>query len=79
MKEEGWWLLVGNAETHELYAIKRISVGAGSSRCSAQLNFPTVAGNLEELSEVTLLLMSDCYLGLDQQYVVQVRKGHVVA
>lgn len=68
VKEEGWWLLLGNLGTHELYAIKRLSVGRSSS---AQLNFPVRAGNLEELREATLMLVSDCYVGLDQQYTIK--------
>lgn len=74
VKEEGWWLLLGDAETHELYAIKRMSVGLSAT---ARLNFPVLAGNLEELREATLMLISDSYLGLDQQHTIEVcrRRG----
>ena len=36
MKEDGWWLVLGDEATQELYAIKRISFG---ERASARLNY----------------------------------------
>uniref|UniRef100_A0A061RFI5 Sec63-domain-containing protein n=1 Tax=Tetraselmis sp. GSL018 TaxID=582737 RepID=A0A061RFI5_9CHLO len=69
VKEEGWWLLLGHLPTQELYAIKRLSF---SNSTSVRLNFPTTAGNLENLSEVTVILLSDAYIGLDQQYTIKV-------
>jgi hypothetical protein len=36
VKEEGWWLVVGDATTQELHAIKRMSFG---DRATARLTF----------------------------------------
>jgi len=73
IKEEGWWLLLGSASTQELYAVKRMSVGASAR---AKLTFPAVSGDMEELRQATLLLLSDAYIGLDQTHTIQVPSVH---
>jgi pre-mRNA-splicing helicase BRR2 len=67
-KDEGWWLLVGNAKTNELCSIKRVSV---AQRGKARLEFdaPETAGEYE----YTLYFMSDSYLGCDQEYELTVK------
>jgi len=67
VKEEGWWLVVGHRESQELLAMKRVSFGGKSS---VKMNFPAFTTGGTELHTVTLFLLSDCYLGLDQQYDV---------
>lgn len=62
VKEEGWWLVVGDRRTRELYALKRVGF---SGKASAKLFVP--AGAAGKGSALTLFLVSDCYLGLDQE------------
>ncbi|CAM6105785.1 unnamed protein product [Calypogeia fissa] len=62
IKEEGWWLILGNPKTSELQALKRISF---VDRLTTSLAVPLSKG----LSEgVSLYLVSDCYLGFDQEF-----------
>jgi len=69
MKEEGWWLVVGDCATGELYALKRVGFLA---RTSVKLKVPSSALD----GELMLYCMSDCYLGLDQQIVLTSRPSH---
>jgi hypothetical protein len=69
VKEEGWWLVLGDVNTHELLALKRISF---ADHTTARLTFPVANGAGKEMAGVTLFFMSDSYLGLDQQYFVPV-------
>ena len=62
---ENWFLALGDVENQQdILALKRVSTVRG--RTTSQLNFWTP----EEPGRVifTLYLMSDSYLGLDQQY-----------
>jgi activating signal cointegrator complex subunit 3 len=64
-KDEGWILVLGEVETRDVVALKRI--GSMRGKCtSATLAFfaPERPGRVI----YTLYVMSDCYLGLDQQY-----------
>eukprot|EP01135_Chromosphaera_perkinsii_P001316 Nk52_evm43s164 gene=Nk52_evmTU43s164 len=66
--EEGWWVVIGDSLTSELFAMKKISMGSRksiSTNLSFQLDTPGE-------SLLTVYLISDCYLGLDQQYVLSV-------
>ncbi len=65
-KDEGWFAVLGEIETREVIALKRVGFIRG--RSSTQLAFftPETTGRVI----YTLYLMSDCYLGLDQQYDV---------
>jgi activating signal cointegrator complex subunit 3 len=67
LKQEGWWLLVGHVPSLELLALKRLSFGG---RSSVKLTLPALTASGAELHSATLFLVSDCYLGLDQQYEV---------
>ena len=74
-KDEGWWLLVGNATTNELFSIKRVSVGE-AAKARLELEAPETAGEYEvrpfplvdsclllsclELLTLTILLFFDC-------------------
>jgi activating signal cointegrator complex subunit 3 len=66
-KDEGWILVLGEIETRDVIALKRIGC-IRSSRTTASLSFFTP----ERTGRViyTLYVMSDSYLGLDQQYDV---------
>jgi activating signal cointegrator complex subunit 3 len=65
-KGEGWWLAL--ADGAELLALKRVSVGSESRAVVLQLVAPAERGEYE----YTLLLISDCYVGFDQQIAVRV-------
>ena len=66
-REENWWLVVGHVEKNQLLAIKRISL---QKTAAAKLQFtaPEETGS----TELTLFVMSDSYLGCDQELDVQV-------
>ncbi len=65
-KDEGWFLILGEIETKEVLALKRVGFIRG--RTNAQLAFytPETKGRVI----YTLYVMSDSYLGLDQQFDV---------
>ena len=59
-KMENWWLVVGDEESKNLLAIKRITVGR---KIETKLEFvPTKVGE----QELRLYLMCDSYVGVDQ-------------
>ncbi|KAG1341965.1 putative DExH-box ATP-dependent RNA helicase DExH14 [Cocos nucifera] len=64
IKDEAWWLLLGNVPTSELYALKRVSF---SNRLFTRMELPPTVINLQETK---LILVSDCYLGLEQEYSI---------
>lgn len=68
-KDEGWFLCVGYKD--ELCGIKRVSIRKRSN-ASISILAPNYPGNFM----YTVYLLSDCYLGLDQQFdiPVQVKK-----
>ncbi|XP_076287780.1 activating signal cointegrator 1 complex subunit obelus [Lasioglossum baleicum] len=68
-KDEGWFLVLGSTSDQELWALKRAS-GINDQRRCHQLQFTTPS----KLGRTTLTfyLMSDSYMGLDQQYDIQV-------
>lgn len=70
VKEEGWWLVLGDVSTHELLALKRLSF---RDITTTRLTFPVTNGAGKTMSEVTLFFVSDSYQGLDQQYTVPVK------
>ena len=63
-KDAGWWLVLGVIDDGELLALKRI--GSIKSHSTVSLAFYTP----EEVGHkiYTLYLMSDSYIGLDQQF-----------
>ncbi|XP_020701426.1 DExH-box ATP-dependent RNA helicase DExH14 isoform X3 [Dendrobium catenatum] len=65
VKDEAWWLVLGNVTTSELYALKRVSF---SDRMLTRMELPSTPLNFQETK---LLLVSDCYLGLEQQYSIE--------
>ncbi|XP_077300347.1 activating signal cointegrator 1 complex subunit obelus [Arctopsyche grandis] len=66
-KDESWFLTLGSVEHKELLALKRASVRGAKS--SQQINFFTPFNTGRTI--LTLYVLSDCYLGLDQQYNIQ--------
>lgn len=63
-KSEGWWMVLGDTDSGELLALKRIGNVRSSTRTSLSFYTPETEGR----KIYTLYLLSDCYLGLDQQY-----------
>ncbi|GBG66811.1 hypothetical protein CBR_g70690 [Chara braunii] len=63
MKEEGWWLVVGDCKSNQLLAIKRVSL---QRKAKVKLEFP--AANEVGKKTYKLYFMCDSYLGCDQEY-----------
>ncbi|XP_025075139.1 activating signal cointegrator 1 complex subunit 3 [Pogonomyrmex barbatus] len=66
-KDESWFLILGDIQKAELWALKRIS-GINSQQKYHQLQFTTP--NSLGPTKLTFYLISDCYIGLDQQYSI---------
>ncbi|RWS31343.1 Activating signal cointegrator 1 complex subunit 3-like protein [Leptotrombidium deliense] len=63
-KDECWFLVLGDANTSELSAMKRVGYIASSNVHNLVFRTPSKAG----LFIYKLYFISDCYLGLDQEY-----------
>jgi pre-mRNA-splicing helicase BRR2 len=59
-KTENWWLVIGEESTKNLLAIKRVTIGK-SLKTRLEIVLPTPGKH-----ELTLFLMSDSYMGVDQ-------------
>ena len=70
-KSENWWLVIGEESTKSLLAIKRITVG---KQLTTKLEYVVPTAGKHEL---TLYLMSDSYVGVDQAptFEVDVAEG----
>ncbi|XP_078504501.1 activating signal cointegrator 1 complex subunit 3 [Lissotriton helveticus] len=66
-KDEGWFLILGEVDKKELIALKR--VGYVRSRTSVSMAFYTPETTGRYI--YTVYLMSDSYLGMDQQYDIR--------
>jgi len=64
-KDEGWFFVVGDSDTNELHALKR--VGA-VRKVDTHITLVFYTPEKEGRKTFTLYVMSDSYLGLDQQY-----------
>lgn len=65
VKDEAWWLVLGNSFTSELYALKRVSF---SDRLITHMELPST---LTTLQGVKLILVSDCYIGFEQEHSIE--------
>ncbi|XP_036173870.1 activating signal cointegrator 1 complex subunit 3 isoform X2 [Myotis myotis] len=63
-KDEGWFLILGEVDKRELIALKRVGYVRNHHVASISFYTPEAPGRYI----YTLYFMSDCYLGLDQQY-----------
>jgi len=61
-REEGWWLVVGDATTNALISIKRLTL---QHKSKLRLDFVAPAAGFHHY---TLYFMSDAYMGCDQEY-----------
>lgn len=59
-KMENWWLVVGEESSKTLLAIKRVTIG---KQLSLRLEYTVPTAGLHDLK---LFLMSDSYIGVDQ-------------
>jgi len=62
-KIEGWWVVIGDTNTNSLLSIKRLNIGV-QNKIKLEFNAPEDPGDYT----LTLYLMSDSYLGCDQEY-----------
>jgi pre-mRNA-splicing helicase BRR2 len=62
VKDEGWWLVVGDSKTKSLYAIKRVHFQAQHT-LALQFSLDT-AGQ----TDLVLYFMSDSFMGVDQEF-----------
>lgn len=65
-KDEGWILVLGETDSADVVAMKRITCTRNKRSTTASLAF--FAPELPCKVIYTLYVMSDSYLGLDQQY-----------
>ncbi|XP_048349860.1 activating signal cointegrator 1 complex subunit 3 [Sphaerodactylus townsendi] len=63
-KDEGWFLIMGEVDKKELIALKRVGYVRNRNTTSVAFYTPEAPGKYI----YTLYLMSDSYLGMDQQY-----------
>jgi activating signal cointegrator complex subunit 3 len=66
IKQEGWWVVLGDREQNELHALRRVSFGDETKVRLTYEQSPSSGGSFGTPSFV-LYLVSDCYLGLDQE------------
>jgi hypothetical protein len=64
VKEEGWWIVIGDSANDELLALRRISFG---DRASVKLKCPPSSSPSARTPKLVVYLMSDSYIGLDQE------------
>jgi pre-mRNA-splicing helicase BRR2 len=62
-REEGWWVVIGDSSTDQLLAVKRVAL---QKRARLKLEFTAAAEAGKK--DYMVLLMSDSYLGCDQEY-----------
>lgn len=66
-KLEGWFIIIGNAETGELLALKKVS--QFNTKTKTEMIFFEVP---ETKSILTVYIISDSYLGLDQSFDLRI-------
>ncbi|XP_068228501.1 activating signal cointegrator 1 complex subunit 3-like isoform X2 [Palaemon carinicauda] len=68
-KDEAWFLVLGDFESGDLIALKRVPPIYGRATHTLMFTTPAEPGN----AVLTLYVMSDSYLGLDQQYKINLK------
>jgi pre-mRNA-splicing helicase BRR2 len=66
-REENWWVVVGDTKTNSLLSIKRLTL-IQKAKIKLDFNAPTASNSYS----YTLYLMSDAYMGCDQEYKFQI-------
>ena len=67
-KDEGWWVILGEKNSKSQISMKRVSSIKRVSNISLAFTTPTKPAH----HTLSLFLMSDSYIGLDQQYDIHV-------
>ena len=67
-KDEGWWVILGEKNSKSQISLKRVSAIKRVSNISLAFTTPTKPAH----HTLSLFLMSDSYIGLDQQYDIHV-------
>ena len=69
-REENWWVVIGDTKTNTLLSIKRLTL---NQKAKIKLDFtaPSVCNSYS----YTLYLMSDAYIGCDQEYKLSFNVG----
>ena len=67
-RDEGWWLVLGDAKANKLLAIKRVSLAA-AAKAKLAFEAPAEVGD----AKLTLFFMSDSWLGCDQEYELDLK------
>lgn len=72
VKDEGWFLIIGDVEANDLLALKRVNLYKGKSGRTASASHQVTFFTPEKPGRViyNLYVISDSYLGLDQQYEI---------
>ncbi|KAL2493038.1 U5 small nuclear ribonucleoprotein helicase [Abeliophyllum distichum] len=65
VKNEAWWLVLGNTSTAELYALKRVSF---PDILQTHMDIPPTVNNFQGMK---LILVSDCYLGFEREWDIE--------
>ena len=66
-KDEGWFFVLGENDVNDLLALKRVTF-ARREETTVSLSFYTPEDTGRKI--YSLFLLSDSYLGLDQQYEI---------
>ena len=67
-REENWWVVIGDTKANSLLSIKRLTL-IQKAKIKLDFSAPTASSNSYSY---TLYLMSDAYMGCDQEYKFQI-------
>ncbi|XP_011087302.1 DExH-box ATP-dependent RNA helicase DExH14 [Sesamum indicum] len=65
VKDEAWWLVLGNTSTSQLYALKRVTF---TDVLQTHMNIPS---NVNDFQGMKLIIVSDCYVGFEQEHIIE--------
>jgi pre-mRNA-splicing helicase BRR2 len=64
VKSEGWWCVLGHSDSNSLLGVRRVQMKSKELKVKLECVVPNIPGN----QEIKLYIMSDCYLGADQEF-----------
>jgi activating signal cointegrator complex subunit 3 len=66
IKQEGWWVVLGDREANELLALRRVAFG---DETRVKLTYEDDKREIHDANKrvVVAFLVSDCYVGMDQE------------